>query len=322
MRVDPDYLWSLSMSLRPGVRATLSVMLAALVAGGTVAARAVATGADGTVTDTAAAPTEPALTPLANSPNPSLSATTPPATPAAPRTCKDTSLIFCEDFNQLRRGGASSLRWGLDTRNATMDVTKPPKSKTDNKHAAGSGKGLHIHTVDNGRAFLTVNDLALDGKPLYGRLRLKVAAFPTAPDWAHFTLVEATGTGSSEIVRPVGGQYAPDNGKTMWGIGADGGPTGDWTNWRESAPTTAGTWQCVEWRLDPKDNQVQTWFDGVDNPDLAVSTDDHGGTQVPFILPKINTMKIGWQLYQSGTTPKTYDLWIDDVALATTRVGC
>jgi hypothetical protein len=235
------------------------------------------------------------------------------------RTCRDTSLIFCEDFNGVPVGGASSLAWGIDSRKATLAVQSTLAGRDGWAHR---GRALHIHSLDNGHAFAKVEDLALDGKPLFGRMRLKVDAFPTAPDWAHFTLVEATGTDSTEIVRPVGGQYAPTNARTMWGIGADEGPTGDWTDWSESAPTTANTWQCVEWRLDPQDNQVQTWFDGVDNPDLTASTDNHGGNEVPFKLPKITTVKIGWQLYQPGTTPEAFDVWIDDIALANERIGC
>jgi hypothetical protein len=315
------------MRLRLSTRAVvIPIALAALVAGGAVVANAAATwgGTEAptlsAVPSSATSPTVPA-TPAAGSPAtaPAGSPTTPTASPTATRTCRDASLVFCEDFDRLPRGGASSLRWGLDTRNATVSVAWAGRGGSARKRAS---QGLRIHTVDNGRAFLTVNDLALQGKPLYGRMRLKVQAFPTAPDWAHFTLVEATGSGSSEIIRPVGGQYAPTNGKTMWGIGADGGPTGDWTNWRESASTVAGTWQCVEWKLDPQGNQVQTWFDGVDNPDLTAGTNKHGGKDVPFALPAVNTVKIGWQLYQSGTTPKGFDLWLDDVALATTRIGC
>lgn len=235
------------------------------------------------------------------------------------RTCRDASLVFCEDFEDLPTGGASSLEWGIDSRKATLAVRS---TRVERDGRLRRSRALHVHSVDNGHAFARVEDLALDGRPLFGRMRLKVDAFPVAPDWAHFTLVEATGTGSPEIVRPVGGQYAPTNGKTMWGIGSDGGPTGDWTNWRESAPTRAGAWQCVEWRLDPQDNQVQTWFDGVDSPDLTASTGNHGGNKVPFALPEITTVKIGWQLYQSGTTPKAFDVWIDDLALATERIGC
>ena len=244
---------------------------------------------------------------------PSLVAAVVAVTAAAPeatgsvRACAGSGVLFCENFDRLPSGGASSLNWGIDTRNGTLTVER---------------KALHVHTVDNGRAFLRVDDLAAPGNHFFGRMRLRVDAFPTAPDWAHFTLVEATGTGSTEIVRPVGGQYVPTLDRSLWGIGADGGPTGDWTNWRESAPVREDAWQCFEWELDATGNRVAVWIDGVANPELTASTDAHGGNQVPFVLPAVNTVKIGWQLYQGGTTPGHFDLWIDDVVLSTERAGC
>ncbi|MEV4703336.1 hypothetical protein [Actinoplanes sp. NPDC049316] len=232
------------------------------------------------------------------------------AAPAA-RGCPPRDALFCEDFDRLPAGGASSLDWGIDTRNGTLTVER---------RAAGRGKVLHVRTVDNGRAFLRVDDLAVPPEGFYGRMRMRVDAFPAAPDWAHFTLVEATGTGSAEVVRPVGGQYVPTAGRALWGIGADGGPTGDWTAWTESAPAAADRWQCVEWRLDTATNTVTTWFDGAAT--LTATEDEHGGNPVPFVLPTVDTVKIGWQLYQSGTTPAGFDLWIDDIALSSRRVGC
>ena len=226
-------------------------------------------------------------------------------------TCS-RDLLFCEDFQRLPTGGPSTLKWGTDTRNGTLSVER----------ARRGNQVLHVHTVDNGRAFLRIDDLAVPGSRLYGRMRLRTDAFPTAPDWAHFTLVEATGSGSAEVVRPIGGQYAPTVPGTFWGVGADGGPTGDWTNWRESAPVVEDTWQCFEWTLDRTDNRVAVWIDGVANADLTASTSEHGGNDVPFVLPAVDTVKIGWQLYQSGTTPGAFDLWIDDVALGTRRLGC
>ncbi|HEX8345493.1 MAG TPA: hypothetical protein VF657_12295 [Actinoplanes sp.] len=241
--------------------------------------------------------------------------------PAAKRgggTCTRAGLLFCEDFDRLPAGGASTLKWGVDTRNGTLTVERARSGR----RAGHGNQVLHVRTLDNGRAFLRVDDFAAPGNRFFGRMRLRVDDFPTAPDWAHFTLVEATGTGSSEVVRPIGGQYAPTVGRSMWGIGADGGPTGDWTNWRESAPTVEDTWQCFEWQLDATDNRVAVWIDGVANPELTASTDSHGGNAVPFILPTVNTVKIGWQLYQGGTTPGQFDLWIDDIALSTQRLGC
>ncbi|KAA9378809.1 hypothetical protein F5972_11200 [Microbispora cellulosiformans] len=228
-----------------------------------------------------------------------------------PATCAKKAALFCEDFQSLPVGGAASLKWGVDTKHGTLTV----------EPAGGGQKVLHVHTEGNGRAFLRVDDFAAPGNGFYGRVRLRVKAFPTAPDWAHYTLIEATGAGP-EIVRPLGGQYVPTLRKDLWGVGADGGPTGDWTNWRESAPSQAGVWQCVEWRMDPSDNKISVWFDGVPQPDLTVSTRSHGGNDVDFVFPRFDTVKLGWQLYQPNPTPSAYDLWMDDITLSAGRVGC
>lgn len=225
--------------------------------------------------------------------------------------CPGRSLLFCEDFEKLPTGGPATLKWGVDTKHGTLTVERHRQ-----------GKVLHVQTEGNGRAFLRVDDFAAPGNSFHGRLRLKVDAFPTAPDWAHFTLVEATGSGSAEIVRPIGGQWAPPLGGSFWGVGADGGPTGDWTNWRESAPTVEDRWQCFEWQWDARQNRIAVWIDGVPKPDLTVTTTEHGGNPVDFVLPRADNVKIGWQLYQGGPTPDHFDLWIDDIALGTNRVGC
>ncbi|MFC6016695.1 hypothetical protein ACFP2T_10830 [Plantactinospora solaniradicis] len=225
--------------------------------------------------------------------------------------CGNRALLFCEDFERLPVGGAASLAWGIDTRNGTLTVERQRSDKV-----------LRVHTEGNGRAFLRVDDFSAPENSFHGRMRLKVDAFPTAPDWAHFTLVEATGSGSAEVVRPIGGQWAPPLGGSYWGVGADGGPTGDWTNWRESAPTVEDRWQCFEWRWDASDNRIAVWIDGVAQPDLTVTTTEHGGNPVDFVLPRADTVKIGWQLYQGGPTPDHFDLWLDDIALAPNRIGC
>ncbi|WP_125774981.1 hypothetical protein [Antribacter gilvus] len=228
--------------------------------------------------------------------------------------CSRTDALFCEDFESLPVGGAASLDWGIDTRHGTLQVER----------AGRAGKVLHVHTEGNGMAFLKVVDFSAPGNSFYGRLRLKVDDFPTAPDWAHFTLVEATGSGSPEVVRPLGGQFAPTVGPdaTFWGVGADGGPTGDWTNWRESAPTVEDRWQCVEFQWSGPENRVSVWFDGVEQPDLEVSTTNHGGADTDFVLPTADTIKVGWQLYQGGPTPDHFDVLMDDIAFDTDRLGC
>ncbi|QFZ19357.1 hypothetical protein [Saccharothrix syringae] len=224
-------------------------------------------------------------------------------------TCAKADLLFCEDFQRVPTGAGTSLKWGVDTRDGSLEVERDRRGQ----------KVLHARTEGNGRAFLKVDGFAAPGNSFYGRVRVKVAGFPTEPDWAHYTLVETTGDGP-EVVRPLGGQYVPTLDRALWGVGADGGPTGDWTNWRESAPSRADRWQCVEWRMDAADNRVELWFDGAAAPDLTVSTRSHGGNQVDFLFPRFDTVKIGWQLYQPNGG--SYDIWYDDIALGTKRIGC
>jgi hypothetical protein len=43
---------------------------------------------------------------------------------------------------------------------------------------------------------------------------------------------------------------------------------------------------------------------------------------VDFVFPEFDTVRVGWQLYQADPTPASYDMRLDDVALATERIGC
>ncbi|WP_307847307.1 hypothetical protein [Streptomyces sp. F63] len=231
-------------------------------------------------------------------------------------TCARESvpLLFCEDFESRRPGSAGGGRWTADTERGTLTVKPHPPG-------GPGGRYLRIRTEGNGRAFLVAGGLRPPGNSFWGRARLRVAAFPTAPDWAHWTMVEATGRGPG-LIRPLGGQYVPPAGRNLWGVGSDGGPTGDWTAWRESAPARAGTWICAEWRMDASDNRIEVWFDGEAQPDLTVDTRHHDGADVDFVFPEFDTVKFGWQLYQGNPAPSRYDVGLDDLALSTERVGC
>ncbi|MGW5352024.1 hypothetical protein ACWERV_16130 [Streptomyces sp. NPDC004031] len=237
-------------------------------------------------------------------------------------SCADArgTLLFCEDFEGMPRGTTTGRGWTANTGNGTLTVERDTAHGREHR----AGQVLHVRTEANGHAFVQVNGLSAPGNSFYGRMRVRIDALPTAPDWAHFTLVEATGTGDGSVVRPIGGQYVPTvgGGTDLWGVGSDGGPTGDWTNWQATSPARADRWTCVEWRLDASDNRVSVWLDGRPHPDLTVDTTDHGGNPVDFVLPRIDTVRMGWQLYQPGPTPSAYDLRLDDLALSTHRLGC
>jgi hypothetical protein len=150
---------------------------------------------------------------------------------------------------------------------------------------------------------------------------LWVDAFPTAPDYAHFTMVEAAGTGNSTKVRAIGGQYISASKGSFWGPGADAGPTGDWTNWKTSAPTASQAWVCMQWQMDASKNAITISIDGTPKPDLSVATKMHGGSG-DFVFPTFNDIWFGWWLYQAGPTPDHFDIWLDDLALGTSAIPC
>ncbi|GAB3005669.1 hypothetical protein GCM10023080_084170 [Streptomyces pseudoechinosporeus] len=234
----------------------------------------------------------------------------PPTASAGPAP-HDT--LVRENFDRLPLGPVTAGRgWTTDAEGGALTVAPS---------TTGHGRELRIRTEGNGRAFVVFDDLAPPGNSFWARLRLRVDAFPSAPDWAHWTIAEASGSDSPTLVRPLGGQYVPTENANFFGVGSDLGPTGDWTSWKTSSPATAGKWQCAEFHLDATDNRVTVYLNGVEQPDLTVSTNNHGGTEDDFVFPTFDKLKLGWQLYQSDPTPSSYDVRLDDIAVSTQRVG-
>jgi hypothetical protein len=237
----------------------------------------------------------------------------PPAVAAAPAPGSPHGTLARENFDRLPLGPVTEGHgWRADTAGGTLTVARS---------ASGHGHELRLHTDGNGRAFLVFDELSPPGNSFWGRVRLQVGGFPSAPDWAHWTIAEASGTDSATLVRPLGGQYAPTDDGNFWGVGSDLGPTGDWTSWKTSSPAVAGTWQCVEFHLDAGDNRVTVYLDGVEQSGLTVSTKEHGGTTGDFVFPAFAKLRLGWQLYQADPTPSSYDIRMDDIAIGTRRVG-
>lgn len=235
-----------------------------------------------------------------------------PEPPFQGRGCAADVAFFCEDFEDLALGPAqANAAWTPSVNNGSLSI--------DSTFARGS-RALHVQTQGNGRAYVALSGFAPPGNSFFARMYVRAEAFPRAPDYAHFTLVELSGAGAG-LVRPIGGQYIPGQG-TLWGAGSDRGPTGDWTNWRATAPTEAGRFLCIEWEMRSADNAIEISIDGVAKPELSVSTRSHGGSQVDFVFPQFNSMWIGWELYQGGPTPNQFNLWFDDIVLSRERVGC
>ncbi len=130
------------------------------------------------------------------------------------------------------------------------------------------------------------------------------------------------------------------NGVNRWGTGTDNqsaGATGDWTNIdQDPAPDgtpshiPSNTWMCLEWmHAGPPTNETKIWWDGVEHPSIATTLTEHGTKLArakpsagmgDFVLPNFTALWLGWTAYQGGG--ETFELWMDEIAIDHTRIGC
>lgn len=229
--------------------------------------------------------------------------------------CEGAGLLLCDGFEG---GTIDSALWVVDkSASNVVELTT--------EHAARGSQSVHIRAA-NGWGFLkNTSVFPVPNNDYYGRMFLRVARYSTVA-WAHWTIGEATGVGDGSKIR-IGGQYDTSIGKNRWGVGTDGGPTGDWTT-RTQDPNgmpeepPVNEWTCVEWLHKGSTNETRFYVDGVEHPSLYTTATQHGGADKTktYELPMMNTLVLGWQQYQSD--PVAFDVWIDEVALDSERIGC
>ncbi len=82
-----------------------------------------------------------------------------------------------------------------------------------------------------------------------------------------------------------------------------------------TVPFPSDRWVCVEVEMRPQARSLAYWLDGQPVPEIKL--DNPMGT---FWFPPVQYLDIGLQHPHPET--QGFDLWIDDVALATSRIGC
>jgi len=230
--------------------------------------------------------------------------------------CADAGLQLCEDFESGK----------IDTSVWTVSGTKPAVDTL--QHARGT-HALHITMSGNGQSYLIEKKTFPEPNDTYfGRMFVYFASLPAPPGmtYSHWTVIGASGSGVSGEIR-VSGQL--QNGKNLWGVGTDNrvddAGTGDWTTSDDDPkghPTAVplNQWLCIEWMHEGDTSETQLWWDDVLHPSLSTSPSVNGGNGNPFILPQFKQVWVGWDEYQTSTEP--FELWIDEVAIDTRRIGC
>jgi hypothetical protein len=154
---------------------------------------------------------------------------------------------------------------------------------------------------------------------MWGRLMMWIDKVPQGG--VHSNMVEVDGNlpgGGSAIYRiggwagAVTGQYMPND--CYWGA---------------NKKLPEGRWACVEWQFDGSPvpgspgqtrDEMRMWVDG--QSFVEVQKQGQGcahGASIPWKAPQFSAMRFGWTHYQEATA---VSLWIDDLVIASKRVGC
>ncbi|HEY3668402.1 MAG TPA: hypothetical protein VGL19_20515, partial [Polyangiaceae bacterium] len=125
--------------------------------------------------------------------------------------CATAGFPLCESFEN----GLDAMVW---TTTSSGDGTVT----VDAMHAARGNKALHLKTAGGGRAYIAEKKtFPIAGNNLYARMFVWFEDDITSA--GHFSLAEAAGSGNGALIR-FGGQFKE------FGVGTDGGPSGDWTD--------------------------------------------------------------------------------------------
>ncbi|MEY4511279.1 MAG: hypothetical protein RLZZ450_3401 [Pseudomonadota bacterium] len=244
------------------------------------------------------------------------------AAPDAGRTLDSpcaTSGAVCDDFE--RGSVPDATRWKVLTSYSGQPSDKN-RVVLDAQHAAHGKQALHVHTETNDPVYIETTKLPLANNGFFGRVLAYFASDPGARSkghWGSFVGIGKKTPAGQDIEVRIGGQfdilvanYAP-NDALQTSASRDG-------YYDDGARLPIGAWACFEFQFDGAGNQLRVWLDGNELERLHVTDwNQFGHGLTPDWSPSYERLRIGYQSWNADTP---IDVWYDDVALATQRVGC
>ncbi|GAC1531954.1 MAG: hypothetical protein NVS3B10_27160 [Polyangiales bacterium] len=195
--------------------------------------------------------------------------------------------VLCEDFEK----GAAPAGWTLDEDHgtATVESTRVAHGKFAAHFHLEAG-GHHARFVD------AAPRAALEGH-LFGRVYL---AFDALPDPHSYFFTAGPPNDSHYEVGSYSGGYQ----LTWWKPGAEK-PVG-------GAKLPMGKWWCLEFEITDAPSAITAWTDGT----LGAELKDIG----TGLVGAMKERTLGFTTFATTTT--AIDVWADDLALDTKRIGC
>ncbi len=152
------------------------------------------------------------------------------------------------------------------------------------------------------------------GKTFYGRMLFWFEQLPLQKPGSLYHWVMVAPQGGGMNLR-IGGHVERDG--SNWIRFNPGGPGGETGLSDLTAVMEAKRWYCLEWYFDTPNNEARFWFDGQERPVLHWK-DSVAGWHFP--PGGITSIGFGFEEYQGAPSP--FELFIDEIALGTQRIGC
>lgn len=258
-------------------------------------------------------------TPPTGTPRPSNTPTVAPTTPTStPSNNGCVGAIICDDFENQTGIDPSGFWQAL-----YPDCTGHGSVMVDNTYANSGSKSIMVHGHSNfcDHAFFG-NTTAIEsiGNLLYGRFYVRQDL--ALPDH-HITLMALKDRNDADNDLRLGGQQSVLD----WNRESDDAtaPSMSSAGIAKSVTIPPRQWTCVEFKIDSANGYLQAWVngsevegmrvDGVDTPDVDQVWHTRANWQ-----PRLVDFRLGWESY--GGDDITHNIWFDDVALATQRIGC
>ncbi len=226
--------------------------------------------------------------------------------------------LLCENFEAYTTGNAPAAPWKISTNLGTVRV--------DTTHALSGTKAVRF-TTDGAagtyrRAFMSIEGapvFPVAGNVFYGRMMVWLTAAPAGS--MHWTNIQGEGPVPNMNFRAFS-RYGGQLQKRLMANYETQGVASDC--WKHSTTTMPeGRWTCMEWRFNGPNNEMNFWLDGASLSDITVVGRGEGcisqGTTGTWYSPTYDTIRLGWEHYQQSIA---HDMWIDDVAIDTKRIGC
>lgn len=241
--------------------------------------------------------------------------------PTMPSDACATALL-CDNFDDDAVGMAPGQPWKTEASQDSGTIA------VSNERAFSGDKSVHVTNTAGAykRAYFSLDGAPVfpgAGSELYGRMMMWLDVAPA--DGVHWTFIQGEGPaegGAYDIFYRYGGQH---QGKLMANFETQGVASDCWNHSQTVMPTK--TWACLEWRFATATDEMQFWLDGTELDDLhvvgqgnegsgCVAQDWSGMWPAP---QQFEVLRLGMEKYQQDGA---LNLWIDDVAVATSRVGC